>query len=112
MRPRDDRVRIQHALDAARKAVASTADWCREDLDRDELASLGLIRLLEIVGEAATGVSPETRASHPTIPWNKMVALRNRLIHGYFDVNLDIVWDTIRTDLPPLIEALEAVLAD
>jgi uncharacterized protein with HEPN domain len=106
----DDRVRILHALDAARIAVSSTEGWRREELDLDELPTLGLIRLLEIIGEAATFVSPETKADHPDVPWRKMAGLRNRLIHGYFNVNLDIVWDTIQSDLPPLIRALEAAL--
>ena len=111
MTPRDDQVRIQHALDAARKAVSSTADWSREDLDPEALSTFGLIRLLEIIGEAASAVSSDAQAAHPAVPWRKMAGMRNRLIHGYFDVNLDVVWDTIQTDLPPLIEALERALS-
>ncbi len=110
MTQREDRIRVQHALDAARRAVSSTRDWRREDLDLQQLPTLGLIRLLEIIGEAASSVSAQTRAAHPGVPWVKMAGLRNRLIHGYFDINLDIVWDTIRSDLPPLIRALEECL--
>jgi uncharacterized protein with HEPN domain len=106
----DDRVRIRHALDAARKAVASTATWKREDLDLEELRTLGLIRLLEVIGEAANSVAPEVQLAHPAVPWRKLAGLRNRLIHGYYDVNLDIVWDTIRGDLPGLIRSLEQAL--
>ena len=106
----DDGVRIRHALDAARKAVASTKGWRRQDLDLEQLPTLGLIRLLEVVGEAAGGVSAETQAAYPDVPWRKMIGLRHRLIHGYFNVNLDIVWDTIRAELPPLIHDLERVL--
>ena len=91
-------------------AVTSTSGWTRADLDLGELPTLGLIRLLEVIGEAANLVSPETRARHPEVPWRKMAGLRNRLIHGYFSVNLDIVWDTIRSDLPPLIRLLEEAL--
>ncbi len=108
----DDRVRLHHALDAARKATSSTASWKREDLDLDELPTLGLIRLLEIVGEAAGSVSEETRRTNPGVPWRKMMGLRNRLIHGYFNVNLDIVWDTVRHDLPGLIPSLERALSE
>ncbi len=106
----DDRVRIRHALDAARKAVSSTATWTREDLDLEELSTLGLIRLLEIIGEAANAVSPEVQLAHPSVPWRKLTGLRNRLVHGYFNVNLDILWDTIRGELPELIASLEQVL--
>jgi uncharacterized protein with HEPN domain len=66
-----------------------------------------VIRLLEIVGEAASQVSEGYRTKHPDIPWKNMVALRNRLIHGYFDVDLDIVWDTVNTDLPPVVKLLK-----
>jgi uncharacterized protein with HEPN domain len=108
----EDRVRIQHALDAARKAVAGTEGWSRNDLDLDELETLGLVRLLEIIGEAASAVSRETASAHPQIPWRKMIGLRNRLIHGYFNVNLDILWDTVQKDLPDLIPLLEKMLGE
>jgi uncharacterized protein with HEPN domain len=107
---RDDRVSIRHVLEAARKVVASTAHWQRASLDPNELTTLGIIRLLEIVGEASNAISVEFRTLHPEIPWRQMIGLRNRLIHGYFAVDLDIVWDTIQTDLPPLITKLEQLV--
>jgi len=63
-----------------------------------------------VIGEAANAVSSEVQQAHPEVPWRKMAGLRNRLIHGYFNVNLDIVWDTLRGDLPPLVEQLARVL--
>lgn len=110
MTRRDDRVPVRHALEAARRAVSSTRKWRRSDLDLEELPTLGLIRLLEVIGEAANAVSPEMQQANPEIPWRKMAALRNRLIHGYFNVNLDIVWDTVRQDLPPLVVQLTRLL--
>ncbi len=104
---RDNIVYIRHILDAAGKALAFAKNRTRKDMDTDEMLSLSLVRLLEIVGEASVGVSLDYREKHPQIPWGKMVALRNRLIHGYFDINHDIVWDTVQKDLPPLIKALE-----
>lgn len=71
------------------------------------MLALSLVRLLEIIGEAASGVSDGYRAKHPAIPWKKMIGLRNRLIHGYYDIDQDIIWDTVRGDLPPLIAMLE-----
>ena len=106
----EDMVRIRHILDAAGKAGEFTRGRTREDLDHDEMLALALVHLLEVVGEAASGVSVDLRNEHPDIPWKKMVGLRNRLIHGYFDVNLDTVWDTIISDLPPLIADLERIL--
>ena len=73
----------------------------------DRMLNLSLVRLLEIIGEAARGISPELREAHPEIEWQKLTGMRDRLIHGYFDVNLDVVWRTVREDLPGLLERLE-----
>lgn len=73
--------------------------------------ALSLIRLLEIIGEAASTVSAEGRAEYSAIPWRDMIAMRNRLIHGYFNVSLDIVWDTVTLELPDLLVEVEQVLA-
>src|SRR5207253_9729860 len=104
-------VRLRHILDAARKAVDFAAGKSRPDLNADEKLSLALVRLLEIVGEAATQVSAQTREAHPEIPWREISGTRNRLSHGYFDVDLDIVWAIVTSDLPPLIQALEKVIS-
>ena len=71
---------------------------------------LGLVRLIEIVGEAAAHVSTETRNVSPDIPWAQIVSTRNRLIHGYDFVDFDILWKTIEVDLPDLIRALKRLL--
>jgi uncharacterized protein with HEPN domain len=97
-------------LDAARRAVALTAGKTREQLKADDVGQLALARLLEIVGEAAGKVSPAFRASHGEIPWAEMSGLRNRLVHAYFDVDLDVLLDIVEKDLPSLITLLEAAL--
>lgn len=81
----------------------------RADLDQDRLLNLALVRLLEIIGEAANRVPEEQRAYLPQIPWPQIVSLRNRLIHGYDEVDFDILWQIVVHDLPPLIEALESL---
>jgi len=106
----DDIIRILHVLEAARKALHFVENRTRNDLDREEMLAISLVRLLEIVGEAANCVSADFREQHPHIPWKKMIELRNRLIHGYFDINLDIVWDTVLEDLPPLVADLEKIV--
>lgn len=107
-----DRVRLQHMLDAARKAVQFAEGRNREDLDNeDDPLSSALVRQIEIIGEAASKVSSEIRAELSEVPWPEVVGIRNRLIHGYFDVNLDILWTTIQRSLPSLIRALESALA-
>lgn len=108
---KNDDVRLRHILDAAREAIAFSRNRSREDLHRDRMLNLSLVHLLEVIGEAARGVSSAFRASHTEIPWEKMVGMRDRLIHGYFDINLDIVWETVSEDLPPLVTLLEKLLA-
>ena len=108
----DDNVRIQHILDASREAVAFANGRNRADLDTDRKLNLSLVRLLEIIGEAARGISSEFRQEHPDLPWKSMIGMRDRLIHGYFDVNLDVVWKTVTEDLPPLILQLEKIVSD
>jgi len=109
---KDDSVRIRHILDAAREAIEFAKDRNRADLDIDRKLNLSLVRLLEIIGEAGRSISQEFRDSHPDLPWNKMVGMRDRLIHGYFDVNLDVVWETVTEDLLPLVAKLEKILPD
>jgi len=107
---RDDQVRLQHMLDAASEAVGFTRDRTREDLETDRMLVLSLVKEVEIVGEAAHQVSEATREQLPAIPWADIVGMRNRLVHAYFDLNLEVLWRTVRHDLPPLIAALVRVL--
>ena len=92
MSERREQIRLLHMLDHANEAVALAQGRTRADLDSDRLLELALVRLLEIVGEAANRVPQGVRAMYPDIPWPQIVALRNRLIHGYDAVDLDILW--------------------
>lgn len=76
------------------------------------MLTLALVRSIEIIGEAGANVSGAGRAGAPNVPWREIVAMRNRLIHAYFDVNLDILWKTVESDLPPLVSILRRVLAE
>jgi uncharacterized protein with HEPN domain len=106
----NDIVRLRHIFDAAQEAVGFLRDRSRKDLDTDRQLNLSLIRLLEIIGEASRGTSTEFRTVHSDLPWKKMIGMRDRLIHGYFDVNLDVVWETVQDDLPALINQLKNIL--
>jgi uncharacterized protein with HEPN domain len=106
----DDEPRLHHMLDHAREAVNMARGKTRADLDTDRQLNLALVRLLEIVGEAAARVSNETRERYPDIQWPEIVSLRNRLIHGYDEVDFGILWEIIRSDLPSLISRLERIL--
>ncbi|MYD36205.1 MAG: DUF86 domain-containing protein [Dehalococcoidia bacterium] len=106
----DDAIRLRHMLDAAREAVAFAQGRIRADLRIDRQLALALVKDIEIVGEAAGAVTDSTRVELTDIPWQEIIAMRNRLIHAYFDVNLDLVWQTIQQDLPSLIASLEQAL--
>ena len=90
--PKDDRILLHHMLDAARKVGDFIRGRSRADLDSDEMLALAVTRLLEILGEAARGLSEEFKKRNPKIAWKQITGTRDRLIHGYFDVDLDIIW--------------------
>jgi uncharacterized protein with HEPN domain len=104
---RTDKVRARHILDASIEAVEFSKGRSRTELDSDRKLNLSLVRLLEIIGEASRGLSDEFRMQHPELPWKKMAGMQDRLIHGYYDVDLDVVWETVTEDLPGLISKLE-----
>ena len=106
MSQHEDLVRLRHMLDAARQAVAFVEGKQRADLDRDLQLTLALTRLIEIIGEAAKGVSAGTR-DRLQVPWRAIAGTRDRLVHAYFDVDLDQVWQIVTVDLPPLIATIE-----
>lgn len=107
----DALARVQHMLDYAREAEDMAQGRVRADLDADRMFNLALIRLVEVVGEAASRVEGGFRALHPQVPWSDIVATRNVLIHGYDQVNLERVWGIVQDDIPPLIAQLESIIA-
>ena len=106
----DALVRLRHMLDHAREARDMAKGRTRAELDSDRMFDLSLTRLLEVVGEAASRIPKEDQNKYVGIPWPQIVGLRNRIIHGYDDVNFDIMWEIIVEDLPPLIAELEKIL--
>ena len=92
---------------AARDAVDFAHGRTRDDLNTDRQLVLSLVKSIEIIGKAAARVSQETREAHPDIPWPKIIAMRNQLVHAYFEVNLTRVWETAQNDVPHLISLLE-----
>ena len=106
---RDDSIRIRHMLDAAREAISFAKNRTRKDLDNDRMLSLSIVKSIEIIGEAASKVTDETKNECSEIPWANIIAMRNRLIHAYFDI--DRVWDTIGDDIPSLIDTLEKLIS-
>lgn len=109
----DDAIRLLHMLDAAREALEFAEGLTRPDLDGDRKLVLALVKDIEIIGEAAYQVSESARDEISNLPWDDIIGMRHRLVHAYFDINLDILWKTVREDLPALIAELgPAVPAD
>lgn len=106
----DDRIRLLHMLEHAVEAVQMIREHTRADLDTDRKLNLALVRLVEIIGEAATRMSPEVRNRHPGIPWLDIIGMRNRIVHGYDQVDFDILWDVMELHLPSFITELQRIL--
>jgi len=109
MKP-EDKIRLQHMLDAAQKAANFAGHLSLSSFTKDEKLTLSVTRLIEIMGEAAVRVSDDLKEEHPDILWSQIISTRNRLIHGYFDVDLAIVHRIVTQDLPPLIAHLKSLL--
>ena len=105
-----DRIRLQHMLDAAQEALEFVSGRNREDLNTDRMLLRALIKDIEIIGEAANKVSEEYKNNTPNLPWQDIIDMRNRLIHVYFRINLNIVWQTVKDDLPFLIKELNEII--
>jgi len=104
-----DAVSLRHMLDHSREVLALFQGKRRRELDEDRVLSLALVRLLEIIGEAANRISEDLRERHPEIPWAQIISLRNRLIHGYDSVDMDILWEILQKDIPTLAAQLQKI---
>ncbi len=107
----DDDTRIRHMRDAARDALTFIAGRGRTDLDSDRMLYRALVSCLSEIGEAASNLTPEARAALSDVPWSDVIGMRNRLVHGYYQIERDVVWTTATADLPLLLAALEQWLA-
>lgn len=105
-----DRAYLFDIAEAARLALSYVDSLTLENFLHDTQRQDAVIRRIEIIGEAARRVSPQTRERHPEIPWATMIGMRNLMIHDYDDVDMDIVWDTVHRDLPELLGLLEPLL--
>ena len=103
---------LRHKLESAEKAEQFSTGISRAAFDPDEVLRLALLHLIQMIGEAARGVSAEFQGNHPEIPWKVITGMRHRIMHGYADVDEDVVWATIHEDLLPLIASLKMVLGE
>jgi uncharacterized protein with HEPN domain len=110
--PRQYRDFVEDILQASKKATEFLGGLSLAEFALDEKTAFAVVRTLEIVGEAAKRISQDVRDRYPDVPWRSMSGIRDKLIHDYVTVNLEIVWRTVNEDLPALIPAMEAILAD
>jgi Uncharacterized conserved protein len=108
----EDRIRLRHMRDAAREALSFVQHRSRTDLEHDLQLVWAPVKAIEIIGEAAYQLSAEARAEVPGLPWDKIIGMRHRLVHAYFDINLDILWRTVQEGLPPLVQILSEALGE
>jgi uncharacterized protein with HEPN domain len=111
MRP-EDRTRILHMIEQAEIIADFVSGRERSDLNSDRMLLYALLRAVEVFGEAAAKISPETRGAIGHIPWPQIISMRNRLIHAYFNVNPDVLWKTATEELPVLLPALRELSGD
>ena len=107
---RRDAERLADIIEAADKITARVAKG-RETFDEDEDVQIVLVHMIQIIGEAAAGLSDELVDAHPEVPWRQIVAIRDRVVHGYSEVDLDILWNVALGDVPPLAEQVRAILS-
>lgn len=107
---KDDTVYLRHILDAICQIEEYTKDIGHEAFLRTRLRQDAVIREIEVIGEAVKKLSPEFKERQPGIPWKDVAGMRDKLIHDYFGVDLDAVWDTVKKDIPPLKDEIERLL--
>ena len=105
-----DIVRLQHMAEAIQEILEFVQGRDLPFIRTNRPLQRLIVRDLEILGEAASRISPEYRQEHTELPWRDMIDLRNRLIHAYFDLNLDVIWQTVQQDLPAFLPVLKAIL--
>lgn len=109
MSKRSELLYLGHMLDAARKAHAKATSISRADLDTNEDLQMIITHLIQIIGEAARRTPASVRESHPEIQWKEIIGMRHKVVHDYFEIDLDILWRTATERLPVLIASLEKI---
>ena len=107
---KDDWIYVSHMLDMSRKEVDTVTGKTRDGYNDDEILRMALTHFIQVIGEAARKVSAEFQAAHPQIPWREIVGTRHRIVHGYLNIDEDLVWEIVTHDLPALIRGLEKII--
>lgn len=107
---KSDFVRLNHMLESAQFSMSAVGRKSRQDLEKDKILSFAVIRALEVFGEAASQISKSFQEKHSDIPWRAIIGMRNRLIHAYFDVDYEIIWQAVTREIPEIIPKIEHML--
>ena len=108
----DDKARLEHILESAQDAISFLGRMTEDELDNNKMALQAIVRSVEIIGEAASQLSSEYRDNHPSIPWKRIIGMRNRLVHAYFDVDYELVFSTVHSDIPVLIDQIQLLISE
>lgn len=106
----DDTVYLVHMLEMARKAVAHASGVTKDQFLANDVLEMALVHIVQVIGEAARRVSPETRERHHDIPWVEIIGMRHKVVHDYLEVDWNVVWKTVTEDLPALVSRLERIV--
>lgn len=109
--PRSDALTLELMLHTTRRLRGLSRGRARDAFDADDVAQLAMLHLIQRLGEGASRLSADFRAQHPEFPWAEMIGMRNRIVHGYDDLDPDIVWRVATEDIEPVITGLERALA-
>jgi uncharacterized protein with HEPN domain len=109
---KDDTVYMKHILDAIHRVEEYTQNIEYKDFIENHLIQDGVIRQIEIIGEAVKRLSNEIKEKYTDVPWKDIVGMRNKLIHNYFGVDVDAVWETVKKDIPVLKKKLIGIKAE
>ena len=109
---KDDLTLIKHILDNINNIESFSKDLKKEGLSKDELKQYALIRAIELIGEAAKNITKNMKEKHNEVPWKDIIGSRDRIIHQYFGINLEIIWNIIKKDIPKLKVNLDKILKE
>lgn len=110
--PIKDRGRIEHMLEMAQNLQDAKSRHTINDIESDRILFYGLTKMTEIIGEAAYKLTHEFREEHPELPWREIIGMRHLLVHGYFNISVEVLWDVILNDIPMMIPILEMYLRE
>ena len=106
----NDRYRLGHMVEFCQKLILLRSASSEENLEDDWVKMLAVTQLFEMLGEAAKNISSEFRSLHPEVPWRGIITMRNRLIHGYDDIDYDLIWEALEDEVPLLLEQVQELL--